>query len=70
MVVKAHTAQMINVCQISSTSLTRLAETAVEQAKRSGFGKSSANSIIPSTEQIPVLLCWPNCSGGGGGTGT
>lgn len=68
MVVKAHTAQRINVCQVSSKSLTRLTETAVEHAKRSGFGKPSPNSILPSTEQIPVLLCWPNCNGGGTGT--
>lgn len=63
MVVKAQTAQEFNICQVSSKSLTRLAETAVKQAQQSGFGRLPASRLVPSSEQPPILLCWPRCDG-------
>lgn len=66
MMVKTQTALMFSTSQVSSKSLVKLAETAVEQAKKSGFGKLSSSKMMPSLEQAPILLCWPRC----GGTGT
>lgn len=61
MMVKTQTAQAINTWQVSAKSLTRLAQTAVQQAENSGFGKLPSKKTAQSLTQKPLLVCWPSC---------